>query len=56
MPHGSLYNRVLQLATKPADAFRANDWMLSQTDPEGLRYVVTISVRGHWFVIAVLLF
>ena len=30
--------------------------MLSQTDPEGLRYVVTISVRGHWFVIAVLLF
>ena len=56
MPHGSLYNRVLQLATKPADAFRASDWMLSQTDPEGLRYVVTISVRGHWFVIAVLLF
>ena len=56
MPHGSFYSRVLHLATKPADAFRANDWMLSQTDQEGLKYVATISVRAHWFVIAVLFF
>ena len=55
MPHGSFYSRVLHLATKPADTFRANDWMLSQTDQEGLRYVATISVRGHWFVVAIAL-
>ena len=56
MPHGFHYSRVLQLITKPTAAFRVNDWALSQIDPDGLRYVATISVRAHWFVIAVLLF
>ena len=56
MPHGYHYNRVLRLVTKAADAFRANDWTLSRIDPDGLRYLATISVRAHWFVVAVLLF
>ena len=56
MPHGSHYSRVLQLVTKTTDAFRVDDWTLNQVDPDGLRYVATISVRVHWFVIAVLFF
>ncbi len=56
MPHGSHYSRVLQLVTKTTDAFRVNGWTLNQIDPDGLKYVATMSVRGHWFVIAVLLF
>ena len=56
MPHGFHYSRVLRLVTKAADAFRVEDWPLNQIDPDGLRYVATISVRAHWFVIAVLLF
>ena len=56
MPHGRHHNRVLRLATKAADAFRTNDWTLSQIDPDGLKYVATTSVRGHWFIIALLLF
>ncbi len=56
MPHGSHNSRVLQLVTKTTDAFRVNGWTLNQIDPDGLKYVATMSVRGHWFVIAVLLF
>ena len=56
MPHGSHDSRVLQLVTKATDAFRVDDWTLSQIDPDGLRYVATISVRAHWFVVAVLFF
>ena len=56
MPYGSHYNRVLQLVTKTTGAFRANDWTLNQIDSDGLRYVAAMSVRGHWFVVAVLLF
>ena len=56
MPHGFHYSRVLQLITKPTAAFRVDDWTLNQIDPDGLRYVATISVRAHWFVIAVLFF
>ena len=56
MPHGSHYSRVLQLVTKTTDAFRVDDWTLNQVDQDGLRYVATISVRAHWFVIAVLFF
>ena len=48
--------RVLQLVKRAAAAFRVNDWTLNQIDPDGLRHVATMSVRGHWFVIAVLLF
>ena len=56
MPHGSLYSRVLQLVRKATDAFRADDWTPKQIDPDGLKYVATISVGAHWFVIAVLFF
>ena len=58
MPHGSYTSRVLQLAAKTTAAFRVNGWTLNQTDidPDGLRHVATMSVRGHWFIIAVLLF
>ena len=49
-------SRVLQLVTKATVAFRLNDWALNEVDPDGLRYVATISVRAHWFVIAVLFF
>ena len=56
MPHGFHDVRVLQLVKRATAAFRVNDWVLNQIDPDGLRYVATISVRAHWFVIAVLLF
>ena len=56
MPHGSHNSRVLQLVAKTTAAFRVNGWTLNQIDPDGLKYVATMSVRGHWFVIAVLLF
>ena len=56
MPHGFHYSRVMRLVTKATDTFRLNDWTLNQTDPDGLKYVATISVRAHWFLIAVALF
>ena len=56
MPHGSQHSRLLQMVRKATGVFRVNDWALNQIDPDGLRYVATISVRAHWFVIAVLLF
>ena len=55
MPHGSHYSRVLQLVTKTTDAFRVEDWTLNQIDPDGLRYVATVSVRVHWFCNAAVL-
>ena len=56
MPHRSLYSRVLQLVKKAIVALRVKDEALNQIDPDGLRYLATISVRAHWFVIAVLFF
>ena len=53
MPRGSLYSRALQLVRKATDAFRADAWAAKQIDPDGLKYVATISVRAHWFVVAV---
>ena len=53
MPQGSQHSRLLQIVTKVTGAFRANDWALNQIDPDGLKYVATISVRAHWFVVAV---
>ena len=49
------YGRGLQLVAKTANAFRVTDWTLNQLDPDGLRYVATMSVRVHWFFGAVLL-
>ena len=54
---GSRDNRRLAARPRKAtDAFRADDWTPKQIDPDGLKYVVTISVGAHWFVIAVLFF
>ena len=55
MSRGSHDSRVLQLVTKATKAFRANDWTLRQIDPDGLKYVATTSVKGHWFILPVLL-
>ena len=49
------HSRGLQLVAKTANAFRVTDWTLNQIDPDGLRYVATMSVRVHWFFCAVLL-
>ena len=49
------HGRGLQLVAKTANAFRVTDWTLNQLDPDGLRYVATVSVRVHWFFGAVLL-
>ena len=55
MPDRLHYNWVLRLVTKAAGAFRANDWTLSRIDPDGLKYLATISVRAHWFIAAIAL-
>ena len=56
MTHGSHRSRLRRVFTKAGDALQVNGWTLNQLDPDGLRYVATVSVRAHWFVIAVLLF
>ena len=56
MPHGFHNSRVMRLVTKATDTFRQNNWTLNQIDPDGLKYVATISVRAHWFMVAVALF
>ena len=53
MSHGSHYNQGAQLTTKAADAPSRNGWGLNQIDPDGLKYVATITAWGHWFVLAV---
>ena len=35
-----------------AGIFRVSDWTLTRIDPDGLRYVVTVSVWMHWFIAA----
>ena len=36
-----------------ARVLRASDWAINRMDPAGLRYLAAVSVRMHWFVIAV---
>ena len=50
MSRGSHDNRRLQQTTEANDASRISRWALSRIDPEGLRYLATISVRAHWFI------
>ena len=50
MSRGSRDNRGLQQTTKANDASRIRGWALNRIDPEGLRYLATISVRAHWFI------
>ena len=45
----------MQLISKAAHALRVRDWTPGHLDPRGLRYVTSIAVAGHWFVIAVCL-
>ena len=56
MTHGSHRSRLRRVFTKAGYALQVNGWTLRQLDPDGLRYVATVSVRAHWLVIAVLLF
>ena len=39
-----------------ASVFRVRDLALDQIDPDGLKYVATVSVRAHWFIVALMLF
>ena len=48
-------NRPSQLLRTAAGIFRVSDWTLTRIDPDGLRYVVTVSVWVHWFVAAICL-
>ena len=56
MSRGTLYSRGRYVAAKAARALRIDDLALDRLDLEGLRYVATMAVRAHWFIIAVLLF
>ena len=56
MLHGFHDVRVRQLVKSATAAFRVNDWALNQIDPDGLRYLATISVRANWFVAAIAVF
>ena len=56
MTHGSQYSRGLQLVASAANAFRMNDWMARQVDPEVARYVAGVSVWGRWFLTLVAVF
>ena len=53
MYRGSLYGRGRLMISKATDALRARDWSLNQIDPDGLRYLATITVWGHWILCAV---
>ena len=53
MPHGFHSVRIRQLVKRAAASFRVNVWTLNQSDPDGLRYLATISVRANWFVAAI---
>ena len=55
MFHGFHSAQGMQLISKAAHALRVSDWTPGYLDPEGLRYVTSIAVAGHWFVIAVCL-
>ena len=56
MNSGSRYSRGLKLVSRAASIFRASDWTVNRTDPDGLRRVATVSVWLHWFIAAFLLF
>ena len=45
-------NRASQLLGTAVSVFRANDWTLNRRDPDGLRYVASVWVWVHWFMVA----
>ena len=45
-------HRASQLLGTAVSVFRANDWTLNRRDPDGLRYVASVWVWVHWFMVA----
>ncbi len=56
MSQGHRYVRVLELGRKATEAFWVDDQIPGQENVDGLRYVATIAVRAHWFILPVLIF
>ncbi len=56
MPNESHYTWVVRSARKTAEAIWIIDQSSSQEDTDGLRYVATVAVRVHWFILPVLIF
>ncbi len=56
MPDKSRCSRVLRLSRGAAAAFWISDQTPGQEDIDGLRYVATVAVRVHWFILPVLVF
>ena len=48
-----MFDRGAQMLRTSAGAFRVGDWTLNSVDPEGLRYMASVSVWVHWFMVAV---
>ncbi len=49
-------SKGLGLFAWTAGAFRVNDWMARQIDPDAIRHVSMVSVWGRWFVFLVVVF
>ena len=47
--HQGLGRRFMRMV---AETFRVNDWTLSRVDPDGLRYMASVWVWVHWFMVA----
>ena len=45
-------HRASQLLGTAVSVFRANDWTLNLRDPDGLRYMASVWVWVHWFMVA----
>ena len=48
-----MFHRGAQMLRTSAGALRVGDWTLNSVDPEGLRYMASVSVWVHWFMVAV---
>ncbi len=56
MSHAPQYDQSLRPAAKIARLLGLSDWTLNQIDAVGLRYVGTLTVWGHWVILALVLF
>ena len=48
-----MFHRGAQMLRTSAGALRVGGWTLNSVDPEGLRYMASVSVWVHWFMVAV---
>ena len=48
-----MFDRGAQMLRTSAGALRVGGWTLNSVDPEGLRYMASVSVWVHWFMVAV---